>query len=118
MNRLKEIRKELRLTQSDLAKVLNVTKNTYSRYEREVHKMDQDILTRLSKHLNLSIDYILGNIDVPLTIAEENLNNTVDHMTDMEVLGKYNLELDGKPLTEKEAKKILKFIRALNSEEE
>ena len=60
MNRLKDLREDHDLLQKDLATVLNLSQQQYSRYEKEVNQLDYDGLIRLARFYNTSIDYLLG----------------------------------------------------------
>lgn len=62
-SRLKELRKNAKLTQVDLANFLGVTTPTYSRYESGFFKLDAYILCKLAEYYNVSIDYILLRTD-------------------------------------------------------
>ncbi len=61
MSKLKELRKQKRLTQSEVASYLGISQNTYSYWENDKVKIDNQSLIRLSKLYNTSVDYILGN---------------------------------------------------------
>lgn len=63
--RMKEIRKEKNITLEDLAKVLNTTKSTLSRYENNLRVPNADFIKQLAEYFNVSIDYLLGNTDNP-----------------------------------------------------
>lgn len=115
MDNLKKIRKQRKLLQEDVAKYLNVTTNTYSRYERGERSPDTDTLIKLSEFFDTSIDYIVGNTDVPMTLTQVRFDNEVDDLTDDEVFEKYNLKLNGEPITKEEAKQLLAVIRSLNN---
>ena len=60
MNRLKDLREDKDLLQKDLAKILNVSQQQYSRLETEENQLDYEGLIKLAKFYNTSIDYILG----------------------------------------------------------
>lgn len=60
MNRLKELRKERRLSQTDIAKMLNITQSGYSLWELDKVSIDNKSLQKLANLYNVSIDYILG----------------------------------------------------------
>lgn len=62
MNRLKALR-EGRYTQAELAKLLGVGRTTYTKYESGDIRMSADVLSRLSKIFDVSIDHILGEDD-------------------------------------------------------
>ena len=60
MNRLKELRKERRLSQAEVAKILNITQSGYSLWELDKVSIDNRSLQKLANLYNVSIDYILG----------------------------------------------------------
>lgn len=64
MNRIKELRQEKDILQSDLAKRLKVGQATISNWETGRYEPDQDALREMSKIFDVSIDYILGNTDI------------------------------------------------------
>ncbi len=57
--RLKELREENNLTQSQIADYLNIKQNTYSQYENEKRQLPIDVLIKLSKFYKVTTDYIL-----------------------------------------------------------
>ena len=59
MDRLKEIREDKDLNQKDIAKVLNVSQVAYSYYEIGKRQIPIDLLKKLAKYYNVSIDYLL-----------------------------------------------------------
>lgn len=59
MDRLKEIREDKDLSQKDIAKILNVSQVAYSYYEIGKRQIPIDLLKKLAKYYNVSIDYIL-----------------------------------------------------------
>ena len=63
MERLRDIREDHDLKQIDLAKLLNVTQQTYSRYESGEISIDKNSLIKLAEFYNTSVDYILGLTD-------------------------------------------------------
>lgn len=64
MNRIKQLRIENELLQSDLAQMLNVGQGTISNWENGRTEPDQDSLKTIAQRFDVSIDYILGNSDV------------------------------------------------------
>lgn len=64
MKRTNEIIKDLRedndLKQSEIAKVLSITQQVYSRYELGINEIPQRHIVALCKFYNVSADYILG----------------------------------------------------------
>ena len=63
MNRFREIREDKDLLQKDIAKVISVSQQQYSRYEMESCEMSYEQLIILSDYYKVSIDYLLYNTD-------------------------------------------------------
>ncbi|MBQ8765575.1 MAG: helix-turn-helix transcriptional regulator [Clostridia bacterium] len=63
--RLYDLRIDNDLTQEEVARVLNTTKQNYGRYENGKRKLNIDDLIALSKFYNVSTDYILCLKDQP-----------------------------------------------------
>lgn len=60
MIRLKQLRKEQKVTQIELAQMLNVKQTTISNWENEITEIDQQSLFTLADYFNVSVDYLLG----------------------------------------------------------
>lgn len=58
--RLKDLREDKDLKQEDIASILKIKQEQYSRYERGVRTIPIEHLITLSKFYNVSIDYIVG----------------------------------------------------------
>ena len=63
--RIRDLREDNDLKQSDLAKKLNCSQQAYSNYELGQRDIPTDILIKISKIYNTSVDYILGITDNP-----------------------------------------------------
>lgn len=63
-NRLKELRKENKLTQSDLGKILGVGKTTISMYENGNSTPNDEIKLKIAEYFDVSLDYLLCKSDV------------------------------------------------------
>ena len=63
ISRIKEIREDRDLYQSDIAKVLNITQSQYSLYENGIRLIPMDKLAMLAKYYNTSVDYLIGLTD-------------------------------------------------------
>ena len=61
--RLKELRKEKRITQLQLAMALNMSQNTISRYETGERQAGYNELIKIADYFNVSIDYLLERTD-------------------------------------------------------
>ena len=60
MNRLKELRAG-RYTQAEMAKLLGVGRTTYTKYESGDIRLSADMLSKLAKIFDVSIDAIVGD---------------------------------------------------------
>lgn len=58
--RLRELREENNLTQKHVAKILNVTRVTYSRYENGQRAVPLDVFWKLADYYKVNIDYLVG----------------------------------------------------------
>ena len=63
--RLKELRKQRKISQVRLAIDLNLSQNSISRYENGEREADYTTLIRIADYFNVSIDYLLGRTDNP-----------------------------------------------------
>ena len=61
MNRLRELRKNNKLTQEDCAKIAFISKKSYERYENGLREPPISVLMIFCKYYNVSINYILGD---------------------------------------------------------
>lgn len=61
--RIKDLREDNDKTQKELAEYLGMKQPQYYRYENGLRDIPTDILIKLSKYYNVSVDYILGLTD-------------------------------------------------------
>ena len=64
MNKLRTLRKDRGLTQSELGKALGVSPSTIGMYEQGRREPDKDALLAIANFFNVTTDYLLGN-DTP-----------------------------------------------------
>ena len=81
--RLKTLRKQVKLTQAQIAEKLNISQQAYASWERGVKKPTQENLVKIAQVLNVTVDYLVGNSD------EEFTNNKLE---DIEFLFRKNSE--------------------------
>ena len=60
MNRIRELRKQMKLTQKELARHLQIADSTLSYWEMEKYEPDNESLKKLSRFFKVPIDFILG----------------------------------------------------------
>lgn len=58
--RIKDLREDHDLTQTQVAEYLSMKQPQYSRYERGLRDIPTDVLISLAKLYDTSVDYILG----------------------------------------------------------
>jgi len=63
--RLKDLREDHDLKQSEIAEFLGIHQTVYSRYERGFQNIPIEYLIKLADYYNVSTDYILGLTDNP-----------------------------------------------------
>ena len=62
MNRIRDLREDRDLRQSDLAEMVGIDQRTISNYETGKSNPDSDALIRLADFFNVSIDYLVGRV--------------------------------------------------------
>lgn len=65
--RIRSLREDKDLTQTDVAEFLKTSQTVYSRYERNERSLPIEMLYELCDFYNVSADYILGRTDNPKT---------------------------------------------------
>jgi len=58
--RLKDLREDHDLTQTQLVRILKMHKTTYTNYEQGKREIPFELAIRLAKLYNISLDYIAG----------------------------------------------------------
>ncbi len=101
-NKLKELRKLKKATQTEVADYLGIKQNTYSQYENDVRQPDIDTVAKLAMFFEVSIDELVGlkpslaynselNAFVDAVFLDFRTNKKFDNMNDVE-LRKFILE--------------------------
>lgn len=79
-DRLKSLRKDKKLTQTDMAKLLNITQNAIFRYESGQNEPSLSTILFYSEYFNVSIDYIFGK---ERKITSSQMNKRASEKEDM-----------------------------------
>ena len=58
--RLRDIREDKELSQTEIAKILNMKQQQYARYEKGINEIPFSYVIELAKFYNVSIDYLAG----------------------------------------------------------
>jgi len=93
---IKNLRKELGMTQTELANKIFINKSMISSYEKGARMPSLDALVALAETLNVSIDYLLG-------ISKDNI---IDRETTIDISG----------LTEKQKKIVAELIETFREQ--
>lgn len=59
-HRIRDLREDRDMTQTELSKVLHITQRAYSHYENGTRDIPLDILISIADFHNVSIDYLLN----------------------------------------------------------
>lgn len=63
--RIRDLREDRDLTQTQIAKILGMSQTGYSKYETGENDLPTQILIKLSDYYDVSIDYLLGQTNNP-----------------------------------------------------
>lgn len=63
--RIRDLREDRDLSQTQLAKIIGMSQTGYSKYETGTNDIPTAILIKLARFYNTSIDYLLGETDNP-----------------------------------------------------
>ena len=67
--RLRILREQQGESQRDVARAVNLSDNSYSKYENGKRGISSEMLKALAVHFSVSADYLLGIIDEPRPIG-------------------------------------------------
>lgn len=68
--RIRDLREDKDLTQTQVAKVLGMSQTGYSKYETGENDLPSSILIKLADFYNVSVDYILDRTSDPTFIKK------------------------------------------------
>lgn len=100
-SKLRALRLEYNLTQTALAKKINLSKANVSKYEADLIEPNLDTLVMISSLFNVSVDYLLGVSDKTApeeSIISEEMKNLINSYSD---------------LNAEEMKKVVEYIEFL-----
>ncbi len=63
--RLRDLREDRELKQTEIARMLSMSQTGYSKYETGENDIPTAVLIKLARFYNTSIDYLLGETDNP-----------------------------------------------------
>lgn len=114
--RLKELRNSRRWTLEEVAQKLQLKgHSTYSNWEYNRTQPDAEMLTRIARLYNVSVDYIV-NGSIPDNVIDPFIFfDMVDTKTDDEIINEFRHVIQSKDLDEKIVRNHLAHIRLLKS---
>ncbi len=62
--RIRDLREDKDLTQTEVAKILEMSQTGYSKYETGENDIPTAVLIKLARFYNTSIDYLLSETDI------------------------------------------------------
>lgn len=93
--RLRQLRQKERLTQGELAEILDLKPTAISNYESGRNEPSFEKLIALSRYFNVSCDYLLGIADIYFPVSGEVIDKDAVEIFHLyqELDGKYHEEL-------------------------
>ena len=106
MNRLKELRKEKKLSQKEIAKEMSISEKTLSRWENGESQIKPEKAQQLADYFGVSVGYLLGYID-----DSEIYDDEVVIEPEEGIVLAYSNKRSNKKLQEKMFKDFITFFR-------
>lgn len=83
-NRIRELRKNMNLSQENLAAILGTTQQAVSRMEIGAYDIPTDLLIKMSELFNVTTDYILACSDIKRDLSGQvRMNHEMDKYYDI-----------------------------------
>lgn len=105
----KKLRLSHGLTQVQMANKLNVSPSAIGMYEQGRRKPDSDMLKKICKAFNVSMDYLL-DVVVEDGNEQKSVYDFIDEIT-YTLRAQKGLMFNGKPITQKDKEKIVQAIK-------
>jgi len=106
--RLRQAREEKGWTQTYVAKMLGLTSQALSNYERGERDPDTPLLNRLAKFYEVSTDWLLNGKSNNKSIAD---SHEPTHAEIEKVIRDAQINFDGAPLTDEDKEDVIGFIK-------
>lgn len=124
MNRIKELRIEKKLTQSELGKKIGVSDASINKYEKELMTPKIDKLEKMAETFQVSVDYLTGKSDSRTGYSDHwdniskkintGITNPLPPLAKDKDLARKALLLDFEKLNELGRKEALKQVKNLS----
>ena len=103
---LSELRKQKKLTQNEMAKILGIARTTYSSYEQGRRMPDTDLQNTIADYFGVSLDYLHGRAEKQ-NASKQKKTVTVESALDSIMTS------DGKKLSEDDKRVAADIIKRL-----
>ena len=107
MSVIRDLRAKKNISQSKLAKILNVHQTAVSQWEKNRTFPDTETLKKIADYFGVSVDYLVGHTSTRIDFSLENKSN--DSFT-------YEISKESEDLTDEEKDRILAFVRFTKSQ--
>lgn len=116
-DRIAHLREKRGLTQEELSNKMGISRAALSHYETNRREPDYETINKIANFFHVSVDYLLGRTFQPQNVLDDDVRDFVESLdlTDENILKKFSLTVDGRPLTPEEAKRFIAFVRAERS---
>lgn len=111
--RLRLLRKEKELTQKGLGEKMGITEQAISHYEKDKRNPDTEMVKKIAKHFNVSVDYLLGESKESAPADKIILKDKETEMEIKELMERFNVHLDGETLTKEDKESVIDLLRML-----
>ena len=78
-NRIKELRTSKKMSQKELAEIVDVSKSAISKYESEMLEPNIRVQILLARTFDVTVDYLIGNTDTnSLSKSDNEINKLIE----------------------------------------
>lgn len=84
-DRLRVVREQHKLKQSDLSEIFDISQNAISKYESGSREPPLDYIVAFCKHFDVTPDYLLGFSDIPKSVTSliQKTNPSIDPLSNL-----------------------------------
>lgn len=116
-DRIKELRKQKKLTQQGLADKIEASRDTITKYENARSTPTLAMLSLIADALDTTVEYLQGKTDNPTQTIDSNVNTGDENKKHVELSDdELIMSFEGKELSEDYKKSILAFVKMLREE--
>lgn len=118
-DRLRQLRTEHKLTQKDVANLLNISESAYGYYEQGRNEPSLASLKILANRYNVSVSYITGESNVPSGLTEKDEQDIAKRMEKIKKdlmegnAGGEGLSFKGEPMSKEAMESLLESLEIL-----